>query len=378
MESEPYRQMNAGDLPGGGTMFDDMPKVELHLHLDGALPPRTVLELAGQHGALDLLPGDTEETLVNWFVFRDFYHFVEVKRAIKKLLRTADDVALAVYAAGQELDAQRVRYAEITVTPYSLIDALDQGLTIDLLLDGLDAGRARVLADFGIELRWVFDIPRNRAFADYRTGGAYVPGAAERTLEYALLGSERGVIGLGLGGNEVNAPPEPFAPVFAEAKRRGLRSLPHAGESAGPASVWGAIDALGADRVGHGVRAVEDERLLHALAERGVPLEVNMTSNVYLNFCRRIEDHPLPALDRAGVPVTVNTDDPKLIGTTLSREYRLLVDVFGYPAAEVIRLARNAFTACYAEPAIKARLLREFDEWAACAGFPSDKTLSWT
>ena len=137
-------------------------------------------------------------------------------------------------------------------------------------------------------MQWVFDIPRNRAFSDYRLGGDYVPGAAERTLEYALLGRDYGVIGLGLGGNEVNAPPEAFAHVFVEAKRQGLKSLPHAGESEGPASVWGAIDALQSDRIGHGVRAVEDGRLLHELAERQIPLEVNMTSNVYLGFFKAI------------------------------------------------------------------------------------------
>lgn len=345
-------------------MFEDMPKAELHLHLDGALPAWTVLQLAKRHNLLDLLPGDTEDAITNWFVFQDFYHFVEVKRAIKKLLRTAGDFALAVYAAGQQLHAQSVRYAEITVTPYSLIDALDVGLTIEALLQGLETGRQRVRAEFGTELRWVFDIPRNRAFADYRQGGDYVPGAAERTLDYALRGMEYGVIGLGLGGSEVNAPPEPFAHVFAEAKQQGLKSLPHAGESEGPASVWGALRELQADRIGHGIRAIEDERLLSELAARQVPLEINMTSNVYLNFYPRIEEHPLPALDRAGVLVTVNSDDPKLVGTTLSREYRLLVDVFGYTMADVIRIARNTIVASYADPELKRRLLEEFDMWA--------------
>lgn len=344
-------------------MFSDMPKVELHLHLDGALPPRTVLQLAERHNSLDLLPGDTEEAVTNWFVFQDFYHFVDVKRVIKRLLRTADDFALAVYAAGQQLHAQSVRYAEITVTPYSLIDALDQGLTIDALLQGLEAGRQRVRTEFGIELRWVFDIPRNRAFSDYRQGGAYGPEVAQRTLEYALRGMEFGVIGLGLGGSEVNAPPEPFTHAFVEAKQQGLKSLPHAGESGGPASVWGALRDLQADRIGHGVRSVEDDDLLAELAARQVPLEVGMTSNVYLNFYPNIEEHPLPVLDRAGVLVTVNTDDPKLVGTTLSREYQLLVDVFGYSTLDVVRFAGNAMIASYAEPELKARLLQELDMW---------------
>jgi aminodeoxyfutalosine deaminase len=345
-------------------MFDDMPKAELHLHLEGGLTPGTVLQLAARNKLLDLLPGQTEDAIARWFVFRDFYHFMEVVRTIKNLLRTPEDFALAVYGVGQELAAQRVRYAEITVTPYTYIGFLQQGVTIDMALQGLEAGRQRVREEFGIELRWIFDIPRNRAFADYHNGGDYVAGAAEHTLEFALSGKDYGVIGLGLGGSEVNAPPEPFAHVFAEAKRHGLKSIPHAGESAGASSVWGAINDLQADRVGHGVRAVEDTDLVNELAKRQIPLEVSVTSNVYLNFFPRMEEHPLPLLDRAGVLLTVNTDDPTLIGTTLSREYQLLVDAFGYTPADVIRIARNAFTASCAEPDTKARLLAEFDAWA--------------
>jgi len=346
-------------------MLEEMPKAELHLHLEGALPPGTVLQLARRNGLTDLLPGDNEDAIARWFVFQHFYHFMDVVRTIKNLLRTAEDFALAVYAAGQELAAQRARYAEITVTPYTYTGFLKGGVTIDMILSGLEAGRQQVLQDFGIELRWIFDIPRNRAFADYHNGGDYVPGAAERTLEFALQGQDSGVIGLGLGGNEVNAPPAPFAPVFAQAKRYGLLSVPHAGESEGAASVWGAIDDLQADRVGHGVRAIEDSRLIEALAARQIPLEINLTSNVYLNFFPRLAEHPLPQLDQAGVLVTVNSDDPTLIGTTLSREYQLLVDSFGYAPADVIRIARNAFTASGADATTKTRLLVEFDGWAA-------------
>lgn len=346
-------------------MFEDMPKVELHLHLDGAIPPRTVLQIAARNGLMDLLPGNTEEAVARWFVFQDFYHFMDVVRTIKNLLRTPEDFALAVVAMGRELAAQNVRYAEITVTPYTYVGVLKQGVTIEMILAGLEAGRQQVRDAFGVELRWVFDIPRNRSFADYHNGGDYVVGAAEQTLEFALMGRNVGVIGLGLGGSELNAPPEPFAPVFAEAKRHGLKSLPHAGESEGPASVWGAIDHLQADRVGHGIRAIDDPRLMAELAARQIPLEISPTCNAYLNFVSGLAEHPFPKFDAAGVLVTVNTDDPTLIGTTLTQEYQLLVDVFGYTRADVVRIARNAFTVCYAEPDLKARLLAEFDAWAA-------------
>lgn len=342
-----------------------MPKAELHVHLDGLMKPSTVLKLAERHHAADLLPGSREQDITSWFVFRDFSHFVEIKRTLKKLLRSAEDFALVVYEAGRNLSSQNVRYAEITLTPYSLIDTLDYGLTITMLLDGLERGRQQARKDFDIEMRWVFDIPRNRAFADYHNGGAYVVGAAERTLEYALMGKQQGVVALGLGGNEVNAPPEPFAAVFNEAKRQGLKSVPHAGESEGPASVQGAIDSLQADRIGHGVRVIEDAHLLERLAQRQIPLEINISSNIALGFYPRIEDHPIHALHRAGVLLTVNTDDPEMVGTTLVQEYEYLTRVFGFSDADVIRMARNAFLHTFAEPAVKNRLLAEFDQWVS-------------
>lgn len=345
-------------------MFSTMPKAELHVHLDGSIPPATVLELAKRNNLLELLPGDTESAITRWFAFQDFYHFMDVVRTIKTLLRTPNDFALAVYAMGGELAKQHIRYAEVTVTPYTYVGYLKQGVTIDLLLEGLAMGRQQVRDAYGIELRWVFDIPRNRAFSDYRNGGDYLPGAAEDTLAFALQGKDSGVIGLGLGGSEVNAPPEPFAPVFAEAKRYGLLSLPHAGESAGPASIWGAINDLQADRVGHGIRAIEDESLVAALAQRQIPLEISPTCNVALQFSPSMADHPLPLLEKAGVPVTINTDDPTLVGANLSREYELVQATFGYSDAVMIQLARNAFLASGAEPALKQRLLQEFDEWA--------------
>ena len=345
------------------SQFTTMPKAELHLHLEGAIPPEAILEIARRGGLTDLLPGTDAESIRRWFTFDDFAHFVTVVRTIKSLLRTPDDFAGAVTAMGRALAAEQVLYAEITVTPYTYIGYLNHGVTIDLLLEGLAAGRRQVLAESGVELRWIFDIPRNRAFANYQHGGAYVPGAAERTLEFALQGMDVGVVGLGLGGSEVNAPPEPFAPVFAEAKRYGLKSVPHAGESEGAPSVWGAIEALGADRIGHGVRASEDATLMALLAERAIPLEINLTSNIYLKFYPDLQAHPLPLLERAGVLVTINTDDPTLIGASLSAEYQLLVDVFGYNPVDVIRIARNAFTASFAEPALKARLLAEFERW---------------
>lgn len=339
-----------------------MPKAELHIHLEGAIQPRTVLELARRHNRVHDLPAQDVAGLQQWFKFTDFPHFIQVYIAISDLLRTPEDFALIVHECGADMAAQNIAYREITFTPFTHTDLLDKGLTIDDLLEGLDAGSEQARRDFGVEMRWVFDIPRNVSFRE-NDGGAYDPYPAQRTLEYALRGRESGVIGFGLGGYEVGAPPQPFAHAFQAAKEAGLLSLPHAGETVGPTSVWGALDALGADRIGHGVRAMEDPALLQRIKDDGIVLEINPTSNICLHVYRRLAEHPFPHLDRMGVTVTVNSDDPPLFNTTLNQEYSVLAAEFGYTNAELARIARNAFTSSGAPPSLKERLLRNFDAW---------------
>jgi aminodeoxyfutalosine deaminase len=209
-------------------------------------------------------------------------------------------------------------------------------------------------------MRWVFDVPRNLSFG--REDGRYNPIPAERTLAYAVDGRSHGVVGFGLGGYEVGAPPEPFAHAFREAKQAGLLSVPHAGETEGAASVWGAVRDLQADRIGHGVRASEDPQLLTLLQEQQIPLEINPTSNECLHVYS-LTEHPFRQLDEMGLLVTVNSDDPPLFNTTLCQEYEVLVQSFGYETADLIRIARNAYTVAGVETAVKTRLLTEFDDW---------------
>ncbi|MCC9079002.1 adenosine deaminase [Litorilinea aerophila] len=339
-----------------------MPKAELHIHLEGSIQPETLLELARRHGRVHELPSDDLAELRRWFVFRDFPHFVEIYLTISNLLRTPEDFALIVHACGADMAAQNIRYRELTVTPFTHTDLQQKGLTLDDLLEGLEAGRVQARRDFGVEMRWIFDIPRNVSFQGPEQ--RYDPGPAERTLAYALAGRDYGVIGFGLGGYEVGAPPEPFAHAFRAAKEAGLLSVPHAGETLGPESVWGALDALQADRIGHGVRAMEDPALLTVLRDRAIPLEVNLTSNICLHVYPRLAGHPFPHLDRMGLILTVNSDDPPLFNTDLCREYALLATEFGYGRADLARLARNAFQVSGAPPALKERLLAEFDRWA--------------
>jgi len=334
-----------------------MPKAELHVHLEGSIRPETLLLLAERHGRLDRLPSTDLEGLRRWFAFTDFPHFIRVYLLISDLLRTPEDFALIVAAHAQEMARQNIRYAELTFTPFTHTHLLDKGLTVEHLLEGLDAGRMLAARKYGVELRWIFDIPRNASF----TGGSYDPFPAECTLRSALAGRERGVVGFGLGGDEVGAPPGPFAHAFAAAKAAGLLSVPHAGEMQGASSVADAVTLLQADRIGHGVRAIEDPGVLTLLRDRQIPLEVNPTSNICLHVYRSLAGHPFPHLDRMGLKLTVNSDDPPLFNMTLVDEYRVLATVFNYGRTDLARIARNAFEVSGAPAPLKQRLLDEFD-----------------
>jgi adenosine deaminase len=360
-------QLGATPAPEIEAFIQAMPKAELHVHLEGAIQPRTVLELARRHDRVGDLPVQDVAGLQRWFRFTDFPHFIQVYVAISDLLRTPEDFALVVHECGADMAAQNIVYRELTVTPFTHTDLLNKGLTIDDLLEGLETGRQQARREFGVEMRWVFDVPRNVSFPDANgaPSGTYDPYPAERTLEFARRGRELGVIGFGLGGYEVGAPPQPFAHAFRAAKAEGFLSLPHAGETVGPESVWGAVNELQADRIGHGVRAMEDPALLQTLKERDIVLEINPTSNICLHVYRRLAEHPFPHLDRMGLTVTVNSDDPPLFNTALTREYALLASEFGYTQADLARIAYNAFAASGAPPALKERLLHDFDQWTA-------------
>lgn len=336
-----------------------MPKAEIHIHLEGSMRPETALTLAERNDSIDLLPSSDLETLRSWFKFRDFDHFLEIYLTLQDLLRTGEDFELIAYQAGAEMAAENIRYREITFTPYTHTDYSENGLPIEEILEGLAAGAGRAKEDFGVEIRWIFDIPRNLSFLE----GKYDPQPAEKTLAYALQGRGIGVVGLGLGGSEVNAPPELFAHAFVKAKENGLLSVPHAGETQGPASVWGAIDQLMADRIGHGVRAIEDQELITYLVEYQIPLEVNPSSNIHLHVYESFEQHPIKLLDQAGVKVTVNSDDPPLFDTSLLKEYFILAERFDYQQADLIRIGRQAYEACGADDGAKKKMLEDFDRW---------------
>ena len=294
------------------------PKAELHVHLEGAIRPETLLTLAKRNNIS--LPVTTLEEARVWFTYRDFPHFVEIFFAISSCLKTYEDYELIAYEFGAEMARQHVRYAEVTFSASTHEYAL--GVPFEVYFRGLTQGRARAKADFGVEIFWVFDIVRDVRDLTLREK------RADYTLAVALEARNEGVIALGLGGNEVNSPPEQFARWFEQALSEGLHSVPHAGETVGPASVWGALHTLGAERIGHGVRSIEDATLVAHLAQQQIPLEICPHSNICLGVYPSMAEHPLPRLYAAGVPFSVNSDDPPLFHTTLNENIYTLFQPF--------------------------------------------------
>ena len=347
-----------------------MPKVELHIHLEGSIWPETAMALAQRHGVS--LPAESPAELQAWFRFRDFNHFVEVYLTLSHLLQTSEDFEFITVELGRRLAQQNIRYAEVTFTAYTHLWQ-GKGLRPDDLIAGLDAGRQIVRERFGVELAWVLDIPRNLSFD--KDTGRYTGAASDPTVEMALDWRGRGVVALGLGGYEIGAPPEPFAEAFERARSGGLHSAPHAGEHMGPESVWGAIQALGAERIGHGVRAIEDPALVSYLAERQIPIELNPTSNIRLGVFPDFQSHPLRRFWDEGVYTTVNSDDPPLFNTTLNQEYQLLVDAFGFDVEALEQISLNALRASFLpanrKNAMEREFLTEFAQLRQELGFPT-------
>ncbi len=320
-----------------------LPKAELHVHHVGSASPRIVSELATRHpGAVPSDPG----ALRDFFAFRDFAHFIEVYLAVVDLIRTPEDVRLLTYEIAREMaEVQQVRYAELTCTPFTSVAV---GVPIEGYTEAIEDARVAAERDLGIVLRWIYDIP----------GESGLP-AADATLDYALNHRPDGLVGFGLGGPEVGVPRPQFKPHFDAARAAGLRSVPHAGETTGPETVWDALRHLGAERIGHGTTSVQDPALLAHLAEHQIPLEVCPSSNIATRAVATLEEHPLRAFVDAGVVVTINSDDPPMFGTTLNREYEIAAGLLGLDESGLAEVAATAVRASFAPDDVKTRILAE-------------------
>jgi aminodeoxyfutalosine deaminase len=330
-----------------------LPKAELHVHHVGSASPAIVSELATRHPGV--VPADPEE-LRRFFEFRDFAHFVEVYLAVVALIRTDADIRYLTYEVARELaTVQQVRYAELTCTPYTSVlpDDDDQGMPIETYTEALEDARIAAERDFGIVLRWIYDIP----------GESGMP-AADATLSFALNNRVDALVGFGLGGPEIGVARPQFKPHFDAARRVGLHSVPHAGETTGPETVWDAIRLLGAERIGHGTSAAADPKLLDYLAEHAITLEVCPSSNIATKAVASLAEHPIVAFRDAGVPITINSDDPSMFNTTLNREYEVAAELLDLDTGGVIDLARAAVRASFAPDDLKVSILSEIDVYA--------------
>jgi adenosine deaminase len=322
-----------------------MPKVELHVHLEGAMRPSTLLALARRNRVT--LPADDVAGLRDWFRFRDFDHFVDIYLACSAALKRPEDFQLLVADFAADQERENVRYCEInfTIGTHWL-----NGLPIDEILDAMTETIGAAERERGVVMRLIPDIVRD---VGNRT--------ADPTLDWALAGAKRGVVvALGLTGREAIHASEPYAAHFAEAARQGLHCTAHAGEHAGPGSIYSVLDSCLAERIGHGVRAIEDDALVARLRDQRTPLELCPTSNLRLGLAPDLAHHPFDRLRRAGLELSVNTDDPALFDTDLSREFLNLSATFGYSADELAGLALGAVHQAFLPDAEKQALESRF------------------
>ncbi|MEY9947736.1 adenosine deaminase [Kitasatospora sp. GAS1066B] len=327
-----------------------LPKAELHVHHVGSASPRVVAELAARYEGKTEVPADPAE-LAEYFTFTDFAHFIQVYLSVVDLVRDAEDVRSLTYGVARDMARQQIRYAELTVTPYS---SVRRGIPDVAFMEAIEDARKSAERDFGLVLRWCFDIPGEAGLA-----------SAEETARLALEVGADGLVSFGLGGPEIGVPRPQFKPYFDRARAAGLHSVPHAGESTGPETVWDAIRELGAERIGHGTQSWRDPALLDYLGEHRIPLEVCPTSNLATRVVERIEEHPIKRFVDAGLLVTVNSDDPPMFGTDLNTEYRVAAELLGLDEAGVAALAKNSVEASFLDQAGKTRIAGEIDDYLA-------------
>jgi aminodeoxyfutalosine deaminase len=334
----------AADRPPNA-FIRQLPKAELHLHLEGAVDPATLLELRARHGERSTLA--EVEAL---YTYTDFQSFLMAFKSVSAHLRGPDDYELITYRLMQRLKEENILHAEVYV---AVGVCLFRKQDFAAIFEGLERGRARGARDFGISLLWIFDATRHFGIEE-----------AQRVFDLALRYHDRQVVGVGIGGDEQKAPPELFRSVYAYAEDHGLRLTAHAGETGPPESIWGALN-LHAERIGHAFTAAHDPDLIEELAQRQIPVELCITSNLRTGICKAVAEHPTKNYFDQGVMITLNTDDPALFGTTLSREYQLAQETFGFSDEHLRELARNSFEASFLPAEKKLELLSLFDAAAA-------------
>jgi adenosine deaminase/aminodeoxyfutalosine deaminase len=324
-----------------------LPKAELHLHLEGSITPQTLVELSQLHDAQPLTLAAAKAV----YSYTDFPSFLMSFKAVTERLHAAADYERITYAMLRDLAAQGVRHAEVYISIGILYHF--GRLDVDEVMAAIERGRTRAEAEFGISLLWIIDAVRHFGLEEC---ARVFRKAAELRHQYPS------VVGIGIGGDELRGPAHEFRELYAEAKEAGLRLTAHAGENTGPQSIWAALN-IGAERIGHALSAQLDPELIEVLAQRQVPLELNITSNLRTGCCSAVEEHPMRLYFEEGLMITLNSDDPPFFGATLLDEYLLAHREFELTLDQLRELAANSIEASFLPPDRKLALLGEVERY---------------
>jgi aminodeoxyfutalosine deaminase len=325
-----------------------LPKVELHLHLEGTIQPETLLELSRRHDAEPLTP----EAAKKLYVYENFLGFMDSFKAVSARLKGPDDYELITYNMVRDLAAQGVVHAEVYIS-FGIIFYW-KNAEVEPYVEAIERGRARGEKDFGTTVYWLIDAVRH--FGPEEAAKVFRKAAELRRLYPSI-------VGIGIGGDEARGSADLFRESYGEAKEAGLRLTAHAGETMGPESIWAAIN-IGAERVGHALSAQHDAELLEVLGEKQIPLELNVTSNIRTGCCRAFDEHPVKMYFESGLMVTINSDDPPMFGSNLLEEYVLVQERFEFSLEQMRELAANAVEASFLPPERKLELLRRVEQYS--------------
>ncbi|WP_446744877.1 adenosine deaminase [Silvibacterium acidisoli] len=325
-----------------------LPKAELHLHLEGTVSPETLVELSGRHDGEPL--SLTEAQAI--YRYTDFTGFLMAFKAVTERLRTPEDFELITYRMLEKLSQQGVVHAEVYVSVGVIY--YWKRVEFEPLFEGMERGRERAEKDFGITAYWIFDAVRH--FGSEEAARVFRK-AAEMRLQHPSI------VGIGIGGDERRTGAEPFRELYAEAREAGLRLTAHAGETVGPEGIWGAIN-IGAERIGHGLTAIQDPELMDVLAERQIPIEICISSNVRTGCCVQLSDHPVKSYFDSGLMITLNSDDPAMFESDLEDEYLIAQADFEFTDEHLRELAANSIEASFLPPGRKIALLQQIEQLA--------------
>jgi aminodeoxyfutalosine deaminase len=336
------------DQPDPETWLRGLPKAELHLHLEGSITPETLVELSLRNDPAPLTLAEARAV----YSYSDFPSFLMSFKAVTERLHSPADYETITYNMLRDLAAQGVRHAEAYISIGILYHF--GRLDVDEVMAAIERGRLRGEAEFNISLLWIIDAVRHFGITEC---------ARVFTKAAALQHQYPSVVGIGIGGDEARGPAQDFRELYAEAKAAGLRLTCHAGESTGPQSIWAAVN-IGAERIGHALSAQEDPDLIEILAERQIPLELNITSNLRTGCCPSVDAHPVKLYFEEGLMVTLNSDDPPFFGANLLDEYLLAHRAFEFPLDQLRELAANSIEASFLPPDRKLALLAEVERYA--------------